>query len=209
MHWTTEPRGTPLLRVGNDVGVDVGNDVGVKPPRPRVARAGPAGLRSLPAKQHAPKARPSPATHRGRRGVVPGRPSSTNGCAVGTCAAAGCRTFALDGQASRPAGTTTLPASLVASKPGGEVSPRTPLHRRAAQGSALRTVGAAGDVPRRRRCQRSITAEQARKAAVWRTDRNNPPSLLALLLRSDTAACRSERNARLAGWRHRVTNRWS
>src|SRR4029453_9290370 len=89
MHWTTEPRDTPLLRVGNDVGVDVGNDVGVNAPGPRVARAGPAGLRSLPAKQHAPKARPSPATDRGRRGVVPGRPSSTNGCAVGTCGAAG------------------------------------------------------------------------------------------------------------------------
>src|SRR5215211_8590250 len=102
MHWTTEPRGTPPLRVGNDVGVDVGNDVGVKPPWPRVARAGPAGLRSLPAKQHAPKARPSPATDRGRRGVVPGRPSRTNGCAVRSCAAAGSRTFALDRRTSPP-----------------------------------------------------------------------------------------------------------
>ena len=62
--------------------VDVGNDVGVKPPA-KAARARPAGLRSLPAKQHAPKARPSPATDRGRRAVVPGRPSRTNGCAVG------------------------------------------------------------------------------------------------------------------------------
>jgi hypothetical protein len=44
---------------------------------------GPPGLRSLPAKQHAPKARPSPATDRGWRGRVPGRPSRTNGYAVG------------------------------------------------------------------------------------------------------------------------------
>jgi hypothetical protein len=53
-------RGTPPQRVG------------AKPPRPRAARAGPAGLRSLPAKQHAPKARPLPATDRGRQGGVPG-----------------------------------------------------------------------------------------------------------------------------------------
>jgi hypothetical protein len=30
-------------------------------------------LRSLPAKQHAPKARPHPATDRGRLGLVPGQ----------------------------------------------------------------------------------------------------------------------------------------
>src|SRR5215211_3011271 len=40
MHWTTEPRGTPLLRVGNDVGVDVGNDVGVKPPPAKGGQGG-------------------------------------------------------------------------------------------------------------------------------------------------------------------------
>ena len=71
MRSASEARGTPPLRVGNDVEVDVGNNVGVKPLRPRAARAGPPGLRSLPAKQHAPKARPSPATDRGRHGVVP------------------------------------------------------------------------------------------------------------------------------------------
>jgi len=59
MRSTTEARATPPLRVENDVGVDVG----VKPPRPKAARARPAGLRSLPAKQHAPKARP-PTRHR-------------------------------------------------------------------------------------------------------------------------------------------------
>jgi hypothetical protein len=56
---------------GNAVGIDVGVAVGVKDPgvgpgvpgRP----VGGAGLRSLPAKQHALKARPSPATDRGRR----------------------------------------------------------------------------------------------------------------------------------------------
>src|SRR5215217_3350299 len=141
MHWTTEPRGTPLLRVGNDVGIDVGNDVGVKPPWPRVARAGPAGLRSLPAKQHAPKARPHPATDRGRRGGIPGRPSSTNGCAVGTCAAAGCRTFALDRQAARPASTADLGAILVASTPGGDGLPPDPPPAGGGAARALRTVG--------------------------------------------------------------------
>jgi hypothetical protein len=38
-----------------------------------------------------------------------------------TCPAAGSRTFALDRRASRPARTTSLPASLVASKPGGDI----------------------------------------------------------------------------------------
>jgi hypothetical protein len=53
----------------------------------------------------------------------PGRPSSTNGCAVGTCAATGCRTFALDRQAARPASTADLGAILVASTPGGDIPP--------------------------------------------------------------------------------------
>jgi hypothetical protein len=69
MRSTTEARGTPPLRVGNDVGVDVGNDVGVNDLGHRGTGPAPAGLRSLPAKQHAPKARPSPATDRGRQGV--------------------------------------------------------------------------------------------------------------------------------------------
>jgi hypothetical protein len=68
MRSSAEARGTPPLCVGNDVGVDVGNDVGVKSARPKAAGAEPAGLRSLPAKQHAPKARPSSATDRGRQG---------------------------------------------------------------------------------------------------------------------------------------------
>ena len=50
--------GTHPGRVGNDVGIDVGNDVGVNGLSHGGTGAGPAGLRSLPAKQHAPKARP-------------------------------------------------------------------------------------------------------------------------------------------------------
>jgi hypothetical protein len=108
--------------VGSSVEFRVGSSVGGSTASTTVAPGpGPAGLRSLPAKQHAPKARPSPATDRGRRGEVPGRPSSTNDCAVRACAAAECRTFALDGRASRRDGTTSLPASLVASKPGGDI----------------------------------------------------------------------------------------
>jgi hypothetical protein len=55
-------RGTPPQRVGNDVGSSR--------PGPRTAGAGPAGLRSLPAKQHAPKCVPPPATDRGRHAGV-------------------------------------------------------------------------------------------------------------------------------------------
>ena len=109
------------------VGTSVPTSVGVNGLGHGGARSGPAGLRSLPAKQHAPKARPLPATDRGRRGVVPGRPSRANGRAVGSCAAAGCRTFSLDRRAARPAGTTGLPAILVASTPGEEAPPPDPL----------------------------------------------------------------------------------
>jgi hypothetical protein len=80
--------------------------------------------------QHAPKARPLSATDRGRRGVVPGRRSRANGLAVGACAVAGCRTFALDRRAARPASTTAPRASRVASMPG-ETS-----HRDRRQGGA-------------------------------------------------------------------------
>jgi hypothetical protein len=87
-------------------------------------------LRSLPAKQHAPKARPSFTRHppwparRGPEQAVKGE-WVRRGCR----AVAGCRTFALDGRASRPISTTSLPASLMASMPGGGASPRTPLLR--------------------------------------------------------------------------------
>jgi hypothetical protein len=57
--------------VGPSVGFRVGSSIGVVAPEPGRVRPGlpvsGAGLRSLPAKQHAPKARPSPATDRGRQ----------------------------------------------------------------------------------------------------------------------------------------------
>jgi hypothetical protein len=46
--------------------------------------AGGAGLRSLPAKQHAPKARPTTNHRQWPAAVVPSRPSSTNGCTAWT-----------------------------------------------------------------------------------------------------------------------------
>jgi hypothetical protein len=80
--------------------------------------------------------------------------------------------------------------------------PPDPPPPRAARGSALRSVGDGLGV---RRCQRNVTEpEQARRAA-WRTDRNSPSRVLALLLRFAPVASRLERNARLAGRRHRVT----
>ena len=70
--------GTRVAGVGSSVGFRVGSSVGVAAPelgRVRARRpASGAGLRSLPAKQHALKARPLPATDRGRQGGVPGRP---------------------------------------------------------------------------------------------------------------------------------------
>jgi hypothetical protein len=51
------------FRVGSSVGVNRLGHVGTRP--------GPAGLRSLPAKQHAPRARPFTVTDRGRRGLIP------------------------------------------------------------------------------------------------------------------------------------------
>jgi hypothetical protein len=110
---TTPPRGmtsgnsASRWRGGTRV-AGVGSSVGGRAPRPRRHRAGTPGLRSLPAKQHAPKARPLPATDRGRQGVVPGRRSRANGLAVGACAVAGCRTFTLDCRPARPASTTDL-----------------------------------------------------------------------------------------------------
>jgi hypothetical protein len=150
MRSASEARGTPPLRVGNDVGVDVGNDVGVKPPRPRAAGAKPAGLRSLLAKQHAPKARPSPATDRGRRGGVPGRPSRTNGCAVRPARRRGAGHSPLTAGHRRPVGTTSLGAIHVASTPGGGVPPDPPPQGRCERrrgphtGNRPRSTGLAG-----------------------------------------------------------------
>jgi hypothetical protein len=150
-------RGTRVARVGISVEIRVGISVGVEGLGPRWGWTGPAGLRSLPAKQHAPKARPSPATDCGRQAVVPGRPSSTNGYAVGPARRRGAGHSPLTAGHRAPAGTTSLPASLVASKPGGGISPRTPLLPSTASGQ-------------------DVTNRWRRLAGDMRTDRNSNPS---------------------------------
>jgi hypothetical protein len=100
-----------------DVPIDVGVAGHHGPGAPR-RPVGQAGLRSSPAEQHAPKARP-PTHHPPWPAGRPGRPSSANGCTVGTCAAAGSRTFALDRRASRPSCTTPPRGEPAAAKPGG------------------------------------------------------------------------------------------
>jgi hypothetical protein len=96
-------RGTHPERVGNDVGIDGGNDVGVNRLGHGGTGPGPAGLRSLPAKQHAPKARPHPwvvqpgrhpprpgtrppwrtvGTHQGRDGHRPHGPTMPGGSGI-------------------------------------------------------------------------------------------------------------------------------
>jgi hypothetical protein len=130
-------RGTRVARVGTRVPTSVGFDrLATLAPGPE-----PAGLRSLPAKQHAPKARPPPATDRGRRaGGWPGSRSN----AIEACG----RTRRLGGAAfgGRPiqqptspavpsrltlgqwrrSCATSLRASLVASTPGGGAPPGPP-----------------------------------------------------------------------------------
>ena len=71
-------------------------------------------LRSLPAKHNAPKARPHPATDRGRRVLVPGRRSRANGLAVGACAAAG------TGHSPLTAGQLALSAPTDPRDPSGQ-----------------------------------------------------------------------------------------
>jgi hypothetical protein len=66
--------GTRVAGVGTRVGTSVPTSVGVQALGHGGAGSGPAGLRSLPAKQHAPKARPLPATDRGRRRRLAGVP---------------------------------------------------------------------------------------------------------------------------------------
>src|SRR4029453_14974991 len=66
--------GTRGAGVGASVEFRVGSSVGVNRLGHGGTGPGPPGLRSLPAEQHAPKARPLPATDRGRRGRVSGGP---------------------------------------------------------------------------------------------------------------------------------------
>jgi len=58
--------GTRVAGVGSSVGFRVGSSVGSRALGPGGTGPRPAGLRSLPAKQHAPKARPLPTTDCGR-----------------------------------------------------------------------------------------------------------------------------------------------
>jgi hypothetical protein len=114
-HGARSARSRPVRRCCHcDVGVDVPIDVGSPATTSQVSGASPvggAGLRSLPAKQHAPKARPTTDHGGWPAGGVPSRLSSTNGLGAWTCAAAGSRTFALDRRASRPSCTTGPRAS--------------------------------------------------------------------------------------------------
>jgi hypothetical protein len=182
----------------------VGNDVGSSRPGQGWPGRDRQGLRSLPAKQHAPKARPSPATDRGRRAGVPGRPSRTNGLAVGAARRRGAGHSPLTAGQSRPTAPRAFRRAWWPVRRGETASPRTPLLPSTAQGMALRSVGAAGC---RRRCQRTVTAARAGKQPAWRTERNRPLRVPVLLLRFALVAARSGRNARLAGRRRRVANR--
>jgi hypothetical protein len=103
--------GTRVVGVESSVGFRVGSSVGANRLGHDGTRPGPAGLRSLPAKQHAPKARPSAATDRGRHGVVPGQAVKGEWLRRESRLAAGCRTFALDRQAARPSASPALPRS--------------------------------------------------------------------------------------------------
>jgi hypothetical protein len=89
LSWTDERSrgwvGYAIAGAGNAVGIDVGHRPRAGPGEARRPVCG-AGLRSLPAKQHAPKVRPSPATDRGRR-----RPGSQTAKATGRRAPLGRR----------------------------------------------------------------------------------------------------------------------
>jgi hypothetical protein len=138
---TGPPRGHPPAGTGGQAGNEVlrlpaqrsdqgltqGTDQGSGCPDQGRPRLGPAGLRSLPAKQHAPKVRPTTHHREWPAGVVPGRPSSTNGLPAWTCAAAGCRTFALDRRASLPCLRHERPGDPCGQYAGGRSPPGTPL----------------------------------------------------------------------------------
>ena len=72
-----------MAGVGTRVGTSVPTSVGAEAPATVVAGPGPAGLRRLPAKQHAPQARPSPTTHGDRRRPCPGEAVKHEWPAVG------------------------------------------------------------------------------------------------------------------------------
>ena len=102
------------FRVGISVGVNGLGHGGTGP--------GPSGLRSLPAKQHAPKARPHPATDRGRHGRVPSQAVKDEWAHRASLRGwRGAGHSPLTAGQFAPASTTSLPASLVAGTPGGDI----------------------------------------------------------------------------------------
>src|SRR6266511_1551726 len=135
----THPAGVPIavgIRVGNGVGVAVVQRSWVGPGT-RASPVGGAVLRILPAKQHAPKARPTTHHRQWPAGGVPGRPSSTNGLTASTCAVTGCRTFALDRQASPPWLHHERPGGPCGRYAGGRVLPPAPPSSRPARRPAV------------------------------------------------------------------------
>jgi hypothetical protein len=132
--------GTRVAGVGISVEIRVGISVGVPGPQPPLS-GGWTGRAAELASEAARAEGASLTCHRpwpARRG--PGQAVKGEWLRRWTCAAAGCRTFALDCRASRPASTTSLPASAT---------------------RALRTVG---DSHGRRRGGRNVTATRADRA---------------------------------------------
>jgi hypothetical protein len=113
-------RGTPPLRVGNDVGVDVGNDVGSSRPgrgRPGRDRQGcGACQRSSTRRRRVPSPPPTVAGTAWSRAVRQGRMAAPWG--VGRWRGAGHSSLTAG---IAPRRTTGLRASRVASMPGGDI----------------------------------------------------------------------------------------
>ncbi len=84
------------------------------------------GLRRLPAKQHAPKARPTTHHRQWPAGGVPGRPSSANGCPCGPARLRRAEHSRLTAGHRCPTCTTSLGAIHVASTPEGGLPPDPP-----------------------------------------------------------------------------------
>ena len=144
-------RGTRMAGVG----FRVGSSVGGRAPRPRRHRAGTPGLRSLPAKQHAPKARPLPATDRGRRGVVRAGRQGRMACGLRPARRRGAGHSPLTaGHRAAPAPRAFRRAWWPARR--GEGPPRTPLRPAARPGVTNRWP--------------------SKGEPAWRTERNSDPS---------------------------------
>jgi hypothetical protein len=114
------------FRVGSSVGFRVGSSVGVEGLGHGGTGPQPAGLRSLPAKQHAPKARPTTDHRQWPAGGVAGQAVKHEWLDRLDLRCGGSRTFALDRRASRPSCTTRPRASMAAARPGGVLPPDPP-----------------------------------------------------------------------------------